>query len=175
MTRGHSVLQVPVPELDGFVRGRTAHYDPAYLSADPDLVHAHVTVLGPFLPEVDDDAATQVARVAASVPPFAFTLQRMSTFPDGIIHLLPDPADGFRQLTDGLCAAFPACRPYEGRFEPEPHLTLDLTSPSVSETSTRGALSLPVSCHADRVDLVWYEPGRCRRLRSWPLGVGAGS
>jgi hypothetical protein len=169
--RGHSVLQVPVPELDPFVRERIAHYDATFLSTDPDLVHAHITVLGPFLPVVDEPAAAEVGRVAGSVSPFAFRLRRTATFPNGIIHLLPEPADGFRRLTDGMRNAFPGCPPYRGEFEPEPHLTLDLVSASVSESSTAAAITLPVSCRADRVDLVWYESGRCRRLRCWPLGV----
>lgn len=169
---GHSVLQVPVPELDPFVRERIAHYDDAFLSSDPGLVHAHVTVLGPFLPVVDELAAADVGRVVGAVAPFPFTLQRTATFPNGIIHLLPEPDDDFRRLTDGLREAFPGCVPYGGEFEPEPHLTLDLVSASVTEASTAVSLSLPVSCVADRVDLVWYEPHRCRRLLSWRLGVG---
>lgn len=170
---GHSVLQVPVPPLEPFVRERTAHYDTDYLSPDPSFVHAHVTVLGPFLPVLDDRAAAEVRRVVASVPAFDFTLRRVATFPNGIIHLLPEPAEEFLRLTERLVAAFPGCQPYGGEFEPEPHLTLDLRSTSVTEQSTAAALTLPVTCRADQVDLAWYEPGRCRRLLSWPLGVGA--
>ena len=65
MTTGHSVLQVPVPGLEPFVRARTEHYDTDYLSADPAFTHAHVTALGPFLPEVDDAAAATIAAIAA--------------------------------------------------------------------------------------------------------------
>ena len=46
---GHSVLQLPVPALEGWVRDRTAHYDAGFVSADPRFGHAHVTALGPFV------------------------------------------------------------------------------------------------------------------------------
>lgn len=45
---GHSVIAFPVPELDPWVRARTEHYDPSFVSSDPDFVHAHITVLGPW-------------------------------------------------------------------------------------------------------------------------------
>lgn len=172
---GHSVLQVPVPPLEPWVRGRTAFYDTDYLSADLDFGHAHVTALGPFLPVLDETAAARVAEIAAATQPFDFTLARLGTFADGIIHLLPDPDGPFRLLTERLAAAFPQCPPYEGRFAPVPHLTLDARSELVTEASTRRSLGalLPARCRAERLDLAWYEPGGCRVLRSWRLGTGA--
>ena len=38
---GHSVLAVPVPALDDWVRERTRGHDPAWVSTDPGFVHAH--------------------------------------------------------------------------------------------------------------------------------------
>lgn len=170
------MLQVPVPQLEPFVRARHAHYDADYVSADPTFVHAHVTALGPFLPVVDAEAAQLVAKIAASVEPFEFTLARVATFPNGLIHLVPEPDGPFRELTSRLVAAFPECRPYEGRFEPVPHLTLDLRSASVSEESTRALLgdAVPAACRAERLDLAWYEPGCLSLLDSWPLGGSYG-
>ena len=55
VTGGHAVLQIPVPELEPFVRQRHEHYDPHFVSTDPAFVHAHITVLGPFLPPEDID------------------------------------------------------------------------------------------------------------------------
>ena len=172
MTTGHSVLQVPVPGLEPFVRARTEHYDTDYLSADPAFTHAHVTALGPFLPEVDDEAAATVAAIVAETPAFAFTLERIATFPNGIIHLVPEPDAGFRELTSRLAAAFPQCPPYAGRFaDVRPHLTLDARADTVSEESTRALLGdlVPARCRAERLDLAWYQPGGCRVLRSWEL------
>lgn len=175
---GHSVLQVPVPALEPFVRARTEFYDPAYLSADPAYVHAHVTALGPFLPDPGAEDLALVAKVAASVEPFGFRLERLAAFPDGIIHLVPEPQEPFRELTARLVEAFPQCPPYEGRYGARdlvPHLTLDLRSPSVSEDSTRALLGrlVPATCRAERLDLAWYRPGGCGLLRSWPLGSRA--
>lgn len=172
---GHTVLQVPVPALERFVRSRYRHYDPAYLSADPDFTHAHVTALAPFLaPEAfDDEARAVVAGIAASVAPFEFVLDRIATFPDGTIHLRPEPDTPFRALTSALVAAFPGHPPYGGRYDDvAPHLTLDRRSRDVGEESTRVALGadLPARCRAERLDLAWYRAHDCRVLESWPLG-----
>ena len=167
------MLQIPVPELEGFVRERTAHHDARFVSSDPAFCHAHVTALGPFLPELDDGAAATVAEIAADTAPFYFLLDRVATFPDGVIHLVPDPEAPFRALTARLAGEFPQCPPYGGRFDDvRPHLTLDATIDGVDETTARSALAslLPAACRAERLDLAWWEAGGCRVLRSWPLG-----
>lgn len=171
--RGHTVLQVPVPPLEDFVRGRHAHYDPGFVSADPAFGHAHVTALGPFLPEPGPEALARVGAIAAATAPFDFVLQGLATFPTGIIHLVPAPDRAFRELTARLVARFPECPPYSGMYdEVVPHLTLDLTAPGIDEASTRDALgaTLPARCRAERLDLAWWADGDCRLLRSWPLG-----
>ncbi|GAA2487488.1 2'-5' RNA ligase family protein [Terrabacter carboxydivorans] len=175
---GHSVLQVPVPELEPFVLDRTLHYDTDYVSADPDFVHAHVTALAPFLdePHLTPSALELVAEIAGATAAFDFTLHRVDTFPNGIVHLLPEPAMPFATLTATLWQAFPQCPPYAGRYgDVVPHLTLDALSADVTEASTRELVGehLPARCRADRLDLAWYEPGACRILHSWTLGAGA--
>ena len=175
---GHAVLQVPVPAMEQWVRARTAHYDSAYVSADPLFVHAHVTALGP-MPQVQDAAApgelaAAVARVCTRVAPFPAVFERVDTFPNGVIHLLPDDDAGFRALTAHLRAAFPDVLPYGGQFVPVPHLTLDAVHDQVTEASTASSVRhlLPVSDRARHLDLAWYEPGRCRLLGRWELGTG---
>jgi hypothetical protein len=166
------VLQVPVPQLEDFVRGRTVHYDVSYLSPDPGYVHAHVTALGPFAPELTDDIERRVAAIAAETPAFDFVLERVATFPDGIIHLVPEPDEPFRKLTARLAAEFPEHPPYEGRYgDVAPHLTLDLRSDTVNESMTLALLDgvLPARCRATRLDLAWYEPHATGVRRSWPL------
>jgi 2'-5' RNA ligase len=170
---GHSVLQVPVQGLERFVRSRHAHYDPAYVSADPAFIHAHITALGPWLDQtaIDAEALALVANVAASIDPFDYALDRLETFPNGIIHLRPEPEDPFRELTQRLVEAFPKCPPYGGRYDVAPHLTLDLRSDLITEESTRAALGTHVRVgRAERLDLAWYEPHGCGLLDSWPLG-----
>ena len=171
----HTVLLVPVPQLEPFVRARTEHYDTDWVSTDPGFVHAHVTALGPFLPPAALGARSldTVGRIAADTHPFAFTLSRMDTFPNGIIHLVPEPEHPFRALTARLWDAFPQCPPYAGEFpDVRPHLTLDARSQTVSESSTRGLLRglVPAECRAEQLDLALYEAGNCRILHSWRLG-----
>ncbi|TQM58603.1 2'-5' RNA ligase family protein [Humibacillus xanthopallidus] len=171
---GHTVLLVPVPELEPFVRARTEHYDLDYVSADPRFVHAHVTALAPFLApdDLDADALDRVSEIASATMAFDFRLEEVSVFPNGIVHLLPEPRGPFEALTDRLWRAFPRCPPYAGEFgSVVPHLTLDALSDSVTRGSTRDLVSshLPAHCRADRLDLAWYSPGDCRILHSWPL------
>ncbi|GGD17323.1 2'-5' RNA ligase family protein [Nocardioides daphniae] len=170
---GHSVLQVPVPPLEEWVRERTAFYDTDYVSTDPAFTHAHVTALGPFVDALDAETETTVAAIAASVEPFDYALERLATFPTGIIHLVPEPADGFNRLTQLLMEAFPDFPPYGGEFPPAPHLTLDLAHGDVTETSTQALLgdTVPVKARAEWLDLAWYEAGRCHLVRRWPLGT----
>lgn len=169
---GHSVLVVPVPPLEEFVRLRTVHYDTDYLSPDPAFTHAHVTALGPFLDHLDRAAEEVVEAIARTTDPFDFTLAVIDTFPNGIIHLVPDPVAPFRELTGRLVAAFPQCPPYDGKFgDVRPHLTLDARSGDVTERSTRELLgaTIPAVARAERLDLAWYDAGNCHLVRSWPF------
>ncbi|WP_347352566.1 2'-5' RNA ligase family protein [Intrasporangium sp.] len=173
---GHSVLQFPVAELEPVVRARHEHYDADYVSADPAFTHAHITALGPFLTpdEMTRHNLDLVASVVALTTPFAFTLERVGVFPNGIVHLLPEPAAPFRRVTDQLCAAFPDKPPYAAQFPAvTAHLTLDAVSATVSLVSTRRLLGglVPARCRADRLDLAWYEPGNCHLVTSWRLGA----
>ena len=173
MYPGHSVLQVPVPQLEDFVRARTIHYDPSYLSADPGFVHAHVTALGPFVDELTGDVVRRVAAIAAQTAPFGFALGRLGRFGDGTLHLLPEPDTAFRSLTARLAAEFPEHPPYAGAFpDVIPHLTVDLVSDDVTEASTLAGIgdAIPARCRAEHLELVWYEPHATRLLHRWRLG-----
>ncbi|MDC5696596.1 2'-5' RNA ligase family protein [Intrasporangium calvum] len=179
MRSGHTVLQVPVPALEPFVVERHRHYDLDFVSSDPRFVHAHITALGPFLPPelLDASALRQISDIASAAGPFTFRLAELDTFPNGIIHLVPEPADPFRALTAALVAAFPQTPPYAAEFPSvAPHLTLDAVSDVVSVESTRELLGdiVPVTCRAERLDLAWWGNSTCRVLDSWPLGMAAG-
>lgn len=175
----HTVLVVPVPELEWFVRERTRHYDASFLSPDPAFVHAHVTLLAPFLDAATPHDLDRVGEIAARTSPFDFELTALGAFPDGTIRLLPEPSTPFSQLTRRLIAAFPQCPPYDGRFaDPVPHLTLDRCSEApgeaagetVSVNSVRARVgALPIRCRADRVALHRYANHDCRVLEEWKL------
>lgn len=172
---GHSVLVVPVPELEAFVRGRWEHYDPAWVSTDPAFTHAHVTVLAPFLSTPSRADLERLVAIAADTPPIDFRLDEVHAFPDGVIHLPPDPSEPFSALTRRAWEAFPECPPYGGRYDDvTPHLTLDLTAGAVTVESTRDLLgeALPARCRAERLELHWYAAGDCRVQHSWSLGGG---
>ncbi|GAB3859150.1 hypothetical protein GCM10028801_20110 [Nocardioides maradonensis] len=168
---GHSVLAVPVPALEGFVRARWEHYDPSWVSADPSFTHAHITVLAPFLEAPGERDLAVLGALAARTPAFDFALHDVVAFPNGIIHAPPVPGDPFTRLTDAVRTAYPDLLPYAGEFDPVPHLTLDHLTAEISPTTVAQALAgtLPACCRADRLELHRYAEGDCKVLASWPL------
>lgn len=195
---GHSVLVVPVPALERFVRARWAHYDPEWVSADPSFTHAHVTLLAPWLEEPTSADLATVAAVAAQAMPFDYLLADVAAFPNGIVHTPPVPTAPFTTLTARLAAAFPQCPPYGGEFgdpeELEPHVTLDHldalearsaqtdradradradVTDSVGVAAVRAALGgvLPAHGRAEHLEWQWYDAGDCHVRSRWPLGT----
>ena len=169
---GHSVLQLPVPALEEWVRARTAHYDEGFVSTDPRFGHAHITALGPFDPDPSEKALSTVAEIAEHTGKVRTKLERLGQFPNGIIHLVPDPADELRELTQRLMEAFPEHPPYGGEFDHvRPHLTVDAASDAVSLASTAHLLRdvVPVDVVLDRLQLAWWESGRCHVRGEWAL------
>lgn len=175
---GHTVLQLPVPALEEWVRTRTAHYDGGFVSRDPRFGHAHITALGPFDPAPSRETLDLVGSIAAETAPVAVRLERLAQFPNGIIHLVPEPDDALRALTARLVAAFPGWPPYGGEFgdDVRPHLTVDAASDAASDpvdlASTARLLAdvVPVEVVLDRLQLAWWESGGCRVVGEWVLG-----
>jgi hypothetical protein len=111
-TAGHSVLVVPIPALETLVAARHAHYDRDYVSADPTFAHAHVTTLGPWLTQADladpvraNAALTAVRDIASATRGFDIDFAHVDTFPNGIIHLVPEPAEPFAALTAAVASS----------------------------------------------------------------------
>ena len=170
---GHTVLAVPVPALDAVIRERTAAYDASFLSTDPDFIHAHITVLAPWANQPTAADLAHVERIAQAVGPFTTRLSRISEFPDGIIHLRPEPDRQLRVLASRLAMAFPQFPPYGGRYnDAVPHLTLDRRSASVTPATVRASIGhlLPLTITVDRIDLQWWANHGCERLHTWQLG-----
>ena len=114
-----------------------------------------------------------VREIASGTAPFEVRFARVATFPNGIIHLVPEPEEPFATLTETLWGAFPAYPPYAGQFGAvRPHLTIDATGPDVTAETVRGWVAplVPVAEAVDRIQVSWYEPGACRTLASLPLG-----
>ena len=83
-----------------------------------------------------------------------------------------------RDLTARLVAAFPGWPPYGGEFgdDVQPHLTVDAASDEVSLATTAALLAdvVPVEVLLDRLQLAWWESGRCRVVDEWGSVVGGG-
>lgn len=174
MNWGQTVLAVPVPALEEVVRERTAFYDASFLSADPDFVHAHITLLAPWVARPAAADIAEVARITEAADPFDVKLAQIGEFPDGVLYLRPEPDGHLRELTSRLMAAFPHCPPYGGQYGDDviPHLTLDRRSATVTPATVYASVAglLPLTVSIDRVDLQWWANHGCRRLGTWPLG-----
>ena len=170
----HTVLYVPVPGLEPYIRRRHEVEGPEWLSPDHDHTHAHVTVLGPFLPEPELTAQVHadLAAVFSGAEPFPFTLEEVRVFPSGLAYLHPEPAEPFARLTEAVTGCFPDHLPYAGEFAPVPHLSLCALAPGRDLALVREELSalLPVRAVAEEVWLVRYEEHGTRRLRRYQLG-----
>jgi len=149
VVRPASILLVPVPEAAPALR--------TWRGTDvrPGGVPAHVTVMYPFLPAraVDVGVEAQLARIAASIPPFRFRLTEIGRFP-GVLWLRPVPREPFADLVDLVMKHWPDYQPYEGRF-PEfvPHVTM-AEDESVREDPARLEPLLPITCQATEVTLM---------------------
>ncbi|MBB2893806.1 2'-5' RNA ligase family protein [Flexivirga oryzae] len=169
---GHTVLAIPVLALDEVVRERTRFYDPSFVSTDARFAHAHITVLGPWVPDPAPADLGALAEIASTTTCFEVTLNALDEFPNGLIHLRPEPDGEVRLLTKRLAAAFPAYPPYGGEFaDVAPHLTLDQRSATVTLAAVRARVAhlLPVTVRVDRIDLQWWANNDCRQLQSFPL------
>jgi 2'-5' RNA ligase len=88
---------------------------------------AHVTLMFPFLPPAELDAAahTALAEVIAAAPAFDVVFDRVGWFDEDAAWLAPEPAEPFRALTRALSKRF-GLLPYEGVHGTDitPHLTI---------------------------------------------------
>lgn len=170
---GHTVIAVAVPPLDAWVRERTARYDASFVSADPAFGQAHVTLLGPWLPDptaADLDAA---AAVLAGHRAFDARLAEVGEFPGGEVNAWPEPAATFAAITADLVARFPETPPYAGAWpDPVPHVTLEHRATGASVASVRAELGdlLPATFRVDAVQLQWWANDDTRLLHTWTLG-----
>ena len=171
----HTVLYVPVPALEPYIRRRHEVEGPEWLSPDDDHTHAHVTVLGPFVPEeaLTPQVHADLTELFAGTAPFTFTLEEVRVFPSGLVHLHPEPAEPFTRLTEAATGRFPDHPPYAGEFPAVPHLSLCALEPGRDLDVVRAELAalLPVRVVAEEVWLVRYEEHGTRRLRRYPLGL----
>jgi 2'-5' RNA ligase len=169
-----SALAVLIPEAEPAVAAVRERLDRAASWGFP----AHVTVLYPFLPppELTPRVLAAVRDVAAGVPRFLATLDRVGWFGDRVVWLSPSPADPFRDLTHRTVARFPRTQPYDGEFtEVVPHLTLgrDHPLPDLTAAAEQVEQHLPIRAWVSTVHLLVGrpEPGASwTPLADFPLG-----
>ncbi len=174
MEPDRSALIVPVPQAEPVVAAHRDRLDRAASRGVP----AHITVLIPFLPPAEIDEAVHAAlrRIAARVPAFFLSLNRVAWFGERVVWLAPDPPGPFQQLTAALTARWPAAQPYEGVFdEVVPHLTIGHDHP-VTELKAAAedvGRHLPIRARASTIRLITgrSEPGATwSTLADFPLG-----
>lgn len=173
----HSLLTVPVPELDTVVRRRLERCAPEHLPLEADDTVAHITLLGPFgnREQVTEGVLAELRRFFSDVTPFDYRLTRVSRFPGGTVYVTPEPAAPFRQLTLGLTRRFPEHPPHLGAFDDVvPHLGVPLLpDEDVADVEAELAGRLPVTVRAHEAALYWWEDGACGTLESFPFGTSA--
>lgn len=167
----HSALIVPVPRVTALISPWASRYDVSFARGIP----PHVTVLFPFLPpgEVTEDDLSVLEELFAGTAAFRCELTRVGMFADGeVLHLVPEPAAPFQEMTRQLRTRWPALRPYGGRHEdPTPHVTVGHHIPRhPAKQATRSlTLALPVRIPVQVVQL-WREvDGHWEHARSFPL------
>ena len=167
-----SSLLALVEALEPIVGVHRRGLDPSDASGVP----PHVTVLHPFLPVAEVRGGLEVLTpLLARHEPFDVTFSEVVWFDDGLLTLAPDPPEPFRALTADVHAAFPAHVPYEGRFEPVPHLTVGHAG-TPREQRRRAAVQietlLPVRARIEVLTLMAGDPagGPWATLAELPLG-----
>lgn len=149
---GQTGLVVPVPAADALLAAVRRRHPDAAQPAEA----AHVSLLYPFLPAADIDAAvlTRLRSFAACFPPVDLRLTAVQQAP-GLVAL---DADDLRPMTTALRGCWPAVLPYRGRYgaDPAAHLTVAMTDDAdlAARIGADASAWLPISAVADRLWLV---------------------
>lgn len=124
-----------VPELDNAVDPWRRRTVPMAVLGVP----VHVTVLFPWV--ASPVSAADVARLRSAlggVPPLELTFNTVSSFPQGVVHLVPTPAAAVEAVVHRVAGAFPEHPPYEGEHaDVQPHLTVALCAPQELTATVR--------------------------------------
>ena len=120
---GDSALLVPIPEAEELVADLRLEHDPSAAHG----VGAHVTVLFPFVPAAQVDAAVHdaLAGLFRSMARFDYHFERADRFDATTVFLAPEPAQRFSALTTAVAGLWPLHPPYGGAYDVVvPHLTV---------------------------------------------------
>jgi len=144
-------------------------------------VPAHITVLFPFVPLDDLDAACWKLRdICADVPPFDLTLDGYGHFPT-VTYLKPADPEPIKAIFRRIHAAFPDYPPYRGAFGGDditPHMTVGEFKSEAERVKVVFPPYVPLTFEVRRLHLII---GVEREPIPWvthdviPLGKGAKS
>ena len=91
-------------------------------------VPPHVTLLYPWrAAPIDGDSLATLRAVAAQFTPFEMSMERVETFPKGVVYVTLEPDSALRSMIRALADVFPDTPPFGGEFAPRgptPHCTL---------------------------------------------------
>lgn len=168
---GGTALVVTVPAAEQILAGVRSRYDPAVAAGVP----AHVTVLYPWLPQVqlDEETLAELATLCASLPGFDAALTAVDRFPGGVGWLAPEPAARFKALTTAVWTRWPQAPPYQGEFDdPIPHLTIAQSQPVAVLDAVAEQLRplLPIPFRVGALHLLAFDGIRWRERARFELG-----
>lgn len=148
---------------------------PDLMCADPGRIHAHITLLGPFVPRAAIDAALlrRLVPIVGSTDAFDFQLAKVARFPSGLVYLVPWPDHPFHDLISMLTRTFPDYPPYGGQVaDVIPHLSIGQANDQATfdELHAMIAPALPISARALEVRLEWWDGPATETLARFPLG-----
>lgn len=117
-----ALMIIPPAKVQAFAFPIREQYDAASFNRVP----AHITLLYPFVPPDQIDAAVaRLTQFCASFPPFEIVLDRYGRFTD-TLFLEPSNPEKLLELYQCLTTTFPEYPPYNGDHGPDlrPHMTL---------------------------------------------------
>lgn len=163
-----SAFIVNVPEAEPCVADLRRRYDGSAARG----MGAHISVLVPFMPPEEIDAAVLETAGAyfASVQPFEFSLARIARF-SAVTYLAPEPAQPFIDMTLGLAQCFPDYAPYGAQFDRiTPHLTVAKRNIKGVEIAAQELVCLmqshgPIRSRCDSVVLLENSSGMWRKMQ----------
>ena len=143
-----------------------------------DVVVAHITLAGPFLPteRLEQNVLAEIRERCAHQAAFPFTLVQVASFSTGVVYLEPEPAQPFAYLQQWFRQRWPEVPLYGGQFAGKPHVSLAAdrhTPEQVAEVAAEVQPELPIQAVAREVVLIVAEERRWHLLNSFPFDARA--
>jgi 2'-5' RNA ligase len=120
-------------------------------------VPPHITLMFPFVPFEELDAAAKTVReICAAIKPFDLTLAGYGQFP-GVIFMQPANPDSIKAVFRAIFEAFPLYPPYGGAFgnDLHPHLTVGEFKNEQEQQAAQLPGYAPITFRAESVHLVY--------------------